>query len=92
VPANFSVTGEAPGTWFFEASFPVQIVDANDNTIYEGHAQALSDWMTTAMVPFKADVAISGGYKGAAKLILMNDNPSGDPSRQLTMFIPITIQ
>src|SRR3989344_7788459 len=36
----FVVSGSAPGPWFFEASFPIKIVDADKNFIGSGIAQA----------------------------------------------------
>jgi len=33
VAQTFTVTGEARGLWYFEASFPVQVRDANDNVL-----------------------------------------------------------
>ncbi len=93
VPKTFTVTGKAPGNWFFEASFPIQVRDANNKVIGQGIAQALSDWMTTGDVPFKAEISTaSSTYTGAATLVLMRDNPSGLPENDDAVSIPITIQ
>src|SRR3569623_2033710 len=46
------VTGIARGTWFFEASFPAELKDAQGNTIAQGAGQAQGDWMTEDFVPF----------------------------------------
>ena len=48
------VTGEARGYWFFEASFPVTLVDWDGLIIAEGYATAEGDWMTEEFVPFTA--------------------------------------
>ncbi|MCR4311472.1 MAG: Gmad2 immunoglobulin-like domain-containing protein, partial [Candidatus Taylorbacteria bacterium] len=48
------VTGEARGTWFFEASFPVMLTDWDGRIIAQGIATAKSDWMTADFVPFEA--------------------------------------
>src|SRR3989344_1342555 len=42
----YTVRGEARGTWYFEASFPVRLVDANGNLVVQWHAEAQRDWMT----------------------------------------------
>lgn len=35
-----AVSGEARGTWYFEASFPLAILDADKNEVAQGYAQA----------------------------------------------------
>src|SRR3989338_3119651 len=54
VKSPLVVTGEARGTWYFEASFPVMIYDANGVELGVIPAQASGDWMTTEYVPFTA--------------------------------------
>jgi hypothetical protein len=88
---TFTVTGEAPGNWYFEAVFPVQVRDAENNKVGQGQAQAQSDWMTTAQVPFKADITVTG-YTGAATLVLLRDNPSGLPQNDDSVEVPIIIR
>lgn len=89
---SFTVTGKAPGPWYFEASFPIKVVDPQGNTIAQGPATALSDWMTTEDVAFKADLKLTNNYSGPATLVLMKDNPSGMPENDDSISIPITIQ
>jgi len=92
VGKNFTVTGEAPGNWYFEASFPVQVYDKDNNKLAGIPAQALSDWMTTGQVQFKADITLDGTYHGSATLVLLKDNPSGLPENDDSVSIPIVIQ
>ncbi|MDB5237894.1 MAG: hypothetical protein JWM46_164 [Candidatus Kaiserbacteria bacterium] len=91
VPKSFTVTGQAPGSWFFEATFPLEVRDPSGAVVGTGHATALSDWMTTDQVPFTADITVSG-YSGPATLVLKKDNPSGLPQNDGSMTVPITIQ
>jgi len=91
VSAAFTVKGEAPGNWFFEASFPIKVVDAQGSAIGQGIAQAAGEWMTTEQVPFSAEVT-TAGYSGPATLVLLRDNPSGLPENNDALEIPITIQ
>ncbi len=91
VPKVFTVSGRAPGPWYFEASFPIKVVDANNNFIGQGLAQAQSDWMTVSDVPFSATVTVTG-YSGPATLVLLKDNPSGMPENDDSVSIPIVIQ
>lgn len=91
VQKKFTIAGKAPGNWFFEASFPIKVVDADNNPIGSGIASALSDWMTTADVPFKADISIAG-YTGPATIVLLRDNPSGLPENDDSFSVPIVIR
>lgn len=92
VGKNFSVIGTARGTWFFEASFPVEVLDKNGNSLYKGISQAQSDWMTENFVPFRADIKIPENYMGLGTLVLKKDNPSGLPAHDASISFPITIE
>lgn len=76
VQSPLLVTGEARGFWFFEASFPVKLIDEQGNLIARGIAQAQKDWMTEDFVPFKATLEFST-LVASGSLILEKDNPSG---------------
>lgn len=91
VGKTFTVSGEAPGPWYFEASFPIKVVDANNNFIGSSIAHAQGDWMTTGQVPFTATVTVEG-YSGPAILVLLRDNPSGMPENDDSVSVAITIQ
>ena len=91
VGKTFIVSGSAPGPWYFEASFPIKIVDADNNFIGQGIAQAQGEWMTTDQVTFTATVTVSG-YSGPAEIVLMRDNPSGMPENDDSVSVPILIQ
>ncbi len=86
ISSPISLTGQARGTWFFEGSFPVVIVDWDGLIIGEGHVQAKSDWMTTGFVPFEGVItfkkpvnSVSGTYSNRGAVILKKDNPSDLP-------------
>lgn len=91
VPGAFTVTGRAPGPWFFEASFPIEVRSAAGTVLTTAVATALTDWMTVDDVAFKADITVTG-YTGAATLVLKRDNPSGLPEHDASVSIPVTIQ
>lgn len=91
VGKTFTVKGEARGQWYFEASFPVQVKDANNDTVGQGIAQAEGEWMTTEFVPFSANVIVTN-YSGPATLVLLKDNPSGLPENDDSVSIPIIVQ
>ena len=89
---DFSVIGKARGNWFFEASFPVEVLDKNGKRLTTAIAEAQGDWMTTEFVPFKADVKAPSSYIGPATLVLHKDNPSGLPKNEASVSFPITIE
>lgn len=92
VRKSFTVSGQAPGLWYFEASFPVQVRDKDGNLLASTHADAQTDWMTTGLVPFEAAVNITESYIGSAVLVLLRDNPSGLPENDDALEVPIVIR
>lgn len=95
ITSPLSLTGEAGG-WYFEGSFPVEIVDASGNIIAQGPATATTDWMTTDFVPFTASLTFVNPYtvgdpesEKVGKIILRKDNPSGLPENDDSLEIPI---
>lgn len=86
-----TIQGEAIGSWFFEASFPVQLVDQNGAVLAQAPAQAEGNWMTADYVPFTVVLPFIVDATTSATLVLKNDNPSGDPAREQKMSIPLTL-
>jgi len=95
------VTGEARGNWYFEASFPVKLFDANNNeiTLTPGYIMATGDpaddgasWMTTDFVPFQATLTFSQPATSTGTLVLQKDNPSGLPENDDSIFIPVKFE
>ena len=52
ISSPLTVKGMARGTWFFEASFPVRLVDENGKELAVIPVQAKTEWMTTDFVEF----------------------------------------
>jgi hypothetical protein len=97
ITSPVTITGEARGTWYFEASFPVSLTDWNGKIIAQGVAQAQSDWMTTDFVPFKVTLIyktsdISGQNSNKGTLILKKDNPSGLPENEKSLEVPVILR
>ena len=89
----FTVKGEARGTWYFEASFPVQLKNDKGVVVASGPAQAQGDWMTENFVPFTITLSFKrqvAGSKGT--LILHRDNPSGLPQNEGSLEIPVVFK
>src|SRR3989344_3310036 len=83
------VGGMAKGTWFFEASLPVRLVDANGEQLFLGPAQALGEWMTEELVPFQINVEFSNPKTDTGTLIIAKDNPSGLPEHDKQFEVPV---
>jgi len=93
VSSPLTVTGQARGTWYFEASFPVELTDWDGKIIAQTPAQAQGDWMTTGWVPFQAMLTFPKQPPGSRGfLILKKDNPSGLPQNEDSREIMIYFQ
>ena len=83
VQSPLTIEGEARGFWYFEASFPIKIADANGTILGTAIAQAQDEWMTENFVPFKVSLEFSNPTTQDGALILEKDNPSGLPDDSL---------
>lgn len=88
VVSPLKVEGQAKGTWFFEASLPVKLVDSDNNIVVSHYGTALDDWMTEKPVRFTSSLVFStsatSGY-----LIISKDNPSGLPENDGSIRVPV---
>lgn len=90
IESPLTITGQARGTWFFEASFPVVLVDWDGKIIAQGIAKAEKDWMTENFVPFTATLNFTKPTVNInGSLILKKDNPSGLPTNDASYEIPV---
>ena len=89
VSSPLIVTGEARGTWYFEASFPVKIYDDNGVELGVIPAQAQGEWMTEEFVPFSAVLKFKKPSTAKGILVLQKDNPSGLPENEAEIRIPV---
>ena len=95
VESPLTITGEARGYWYFEASFPVVLVDWDGRIIAQGIATAKDEWMTEEFVPFEATLTFTADpnvYSNRGALILRKDNPSGLPEYDDALEIPVVIK
>lgn len=89
VKSPLTVSGEARGNWYFEASFPVKVLDANGKVLGITPAQAQGEWMTTNFVPFKVVISFATSTTATGTLVLEKDNPSGLPEHAAEVRVPI---
>jgi len=95
VKSPLTIAGEARGSWYFEATFPIVITDWDGRIIGEGYAEAQDDWMTEDFVPFLAEVSFTlpdGVPNKNGTLILQKANPSGLPENDAAIEIPISFE
>lgn len=90
VTSPLTVTGEARGPWYFEASFPVELKDANGTTLVVAVADAQSDWMVEDFVPFTVTLNFPTPTTATGSLILHKDNPSGEAINDDSLIVPVT--
>jgi len=94
-----SILGWAPGTWYFEATFPVVLTDWDGVIIAEGYAEAMTDWMTEEMVPFSMALEFESPYSEGdpefmqnGYLILQKANASGLPEHDDAVEIQVVFE
>jgi hypothetical protein len=90
IKSPVTVTGQARGSWYFEGSFPVILVDWDGRIIAEAVATADGEWMTEEFVPFRATLEFeTPEYGERGTLILRKDNPSGRPELDDALEVPV---
>jgi len=90
IVSPLTITGRARGPWYFEASFPIELLDNNEALIAMTTAQSQGEWMTENWVPFTATLTFPAQPAGSAgKLVLRKDNPSGEPQNDMSIVVPI---
>lgn len=96
IASPLTLTGEARGTWYFEAVFPIVLTNWDGLIIAEGYAEAEGDWMTEEFVPFTSTLTFENPYTEgdpefmkSGTLILQKDNPSGLPENDAALEIPV---
>jgi hypothetical protein len=77
ISSPLTITGQARGSWYFEADFPIRLEDESGNVLASGVAQAQSDWMTNEFVPYRAQLSFTSPGSDNGFLILEKSNPSG---------------
>ncbi|GEM_PF-7045652 len=94
VTSPLTVKGQARGNWFFEATFPVVLVDWDGKIIAEAEAMAKSNWMSEDFVQFEATLTFSDpsweeDFSKRGTLIFKKSNPSGLPQNDSAFELPV---
>lgn len=85
------IKGQARGTWFFEASFPIKLLDQNYQEIITTIAHAKSDWMTEDFIDFEATLEFERPKTQRGFIVFQKDNPSGLPENDEKIYVPIIL-
>jgi putative hemolysin len=96
ITSPLKITGEARGGWFFEASFPINLVDWDGRIIAVGIASTKADWMNNNFLPFEAELTFTKpanptnqDYASKGTIIFKADNPSGLSKNDKAYELPV---
>lgn len=93
VASPFEIRGVAKGLWFFEGSFPIELIDTDGKVISRSIATSTSDWMTEDFIGFRSEMYFDRPTSTRnAILVLKRDNPSGNSEYDQSVFIPVTFK
>jgi hypothetical protein len=81
--------GRARGSWFFEATFPVSLLDGRGAVVARHYAQASGEWMTESFVPFEARLVFDRPATDTGVLVLHRANASGLPEHDAEIRVPV---
>lgn len=83
------IRGKARGYFFFEAAFPIKIVDENGNVLMEDYIETKENWMTENFVSFEKYINLNFGKIKRGFIIFEKANPSGLKENQFEISIPV---
>lgn len=96
IVSPLQIAGQARGTWFFEATFPVVLTNWDGLIIAEGFVTADGEWMTEDFVPFSGELTFPNPYQSGdpdfmarGTLILQKANASGLPENDDALELPV---
>jgi hypothetical protein len=95
ITSPFVVTGEAEGSWFFEAVIGVGLFDARGQRLdAQNYGQAKGDWMVTGFVPFEGKLvfSVTPTTTETGFIEIHNDNASGLPEHDRLVRIPVRLK
>ncbi len=90
ITSPLTITGQARGSWYFEAVFPIQLTTIHGLILGNTTAQAQGDWMTNEFVPFTAVIEFTSPVDiDQGELIFEKANPSGLPEHGAEVRVPV---
>lgn len=91
VTSPLTIAGQAVGTWFFEGSFPLELISTAGEAIAVGYVTAEAEWMTTELVRFGGVLEFEVSGPTEAVLVLRRDNPSDLREHDAAVRVPLTL-
>jgi len=91
VTSPLAIHGDAVGPWFFEGSFPLELITSEGEVLASGYVIADGHWMTTGFVPFSGELAFAVEAPTEAFLLLRRDNPSDLPENDASARVPLLL-
>ncbi|MFW6039844.1 MAG: Gmad2 immunoglobulin-like domain-containing protein [Gemmatimonadota bacterium] len=93
IESPLEITGRARGPWYFEASFPVVLVNWDGLIIAEGYVTAEGDWMTEDFVPFSGTLEFEApDFDERGTLILQKHNASSRRELDDALEVPVRFE
>lgn len=89
VSSPLAVSGSARGAWFFEADFPVRLLDGGGRELAAAPARARGEWMSEDFVRFEATAAFGRPATRTGVLVLDRSNPSGLAENAALVALPV---
>lgn len=90
ITSPLNIEGKAEGTWYFEAVFPVKLVNSKGYEIASCLAQADGLWMTEKFVPFRCQLNFATEGHDSGKVIFEKSNPSDLPENNGSFEVPVS--
>lgn len=92
IDGELNISGRLTGLWFFEADCQAEVYDYHGRKITQAIATATGEWMTEELVNFQATFSWPDGLEiEKAILVLIKDNPTGDPEHDDALVLPIRL-
>jgi len=92
VTSPIKISGKARGNWFFEASFPVKLLDEDGSVLSQSFVTAQGEWMTQDFVNFSGQLDFVKPKGEIGSLVFENDNPSGMPEMRKEFKLPVNFK
>jgi hypothetical protein len=89
VSSPIVISGEARGSWYFEAQFPIRLLDRTGKELGTAIATAQGEWMTTEFVPFTASLKFTSPVSEEGILVFTKSNPSDLPENADEYRMPV---
>lgn len=89
ITSPLEITGDARGTWFFEAEATTELLDGNRQKIAETNITAIGDWMTEDWVPFSGTMVFEKPATENGFLVFNKANASGLKEHEMSDTIPV---